>query len=89
MFINGYQLKMTCCACPEQYDVFKESEQVGYLRLRHGSFTADYTFCDDKEVYYAEPSGNGVFYEDEREYFLTHAINAIDKEHNKKQRRIK
>ena len=39
--INGYLLVMTCECCPEQYDVYKNDEKVGYLRLRHGVFTVD------------------------------------------------
>jgi len=41
MEINGYKLVLTCGACPEQYDVFKNGQQVGYLRLRHGFFSAE------------------------------------------------
>ena len=40
----------TCDACPEQYDVFRGEEKVGYLRLRWGSFTAE---CRDVMVYEA------------------------------------
>ena len=28
--------EQTCAAYPEQYDVWKGDEQVGYVRLRHG-----------------------------------------------------
>jgi len=42
-FVDKKELKMskltlnkTCGACPEQYDVFLEGENVGYMRLRHG-----------------------------------------------------
>lgn len=79
MIINGYTLKQTSIACPEQYDIFLDDEQVGYLRLRHGEFTADYPDYDGKEVYYAEPMGDGCFDGGEREYYLTKAIKAIDR----------
>lgn len=36
MTVNGFRFVMTSVSCPEQYDVFLESEQVGYLRLRNG-----------------------------------------------------
>ena len=43
--IKGLQFKLTCRACPEQYDVFLPSGmQVGYVRLRHGMLSAD---CPD------------------------------------------
>ncbi len=79
MEINGYKLDMTCGACPEQYDVYKDNKLVGYLRLRHGYFRADYPDCGCETVYTAQPDGDGIFEDDEREHFLTEAINAIDK----------
>ena len=82
MEINGYHLKMTCEACPEQYDVFKDGEQVGYLRLRHGYFTAETPKCGGKMVYESYPAGSGSFHEDERSFYLTGAIKAIDKNLN-------
>ena len=78
MNINGYELEMTCGACPEQYDVFKDDKQVGYLRLRHGYFYASYPDCSNEVVYDAEPKGDGIFEDDERDGYLLNAINAID-----------
>ena len=89
--INGCRLICTCSACPEQYDVFdnKTGEQLGYLRLRHGYFRADYLECGGETVYEAEPAGDGIFEEDERLPHLTEAVNALlkqrrqyDKTHN-------
>lgn len=80
--IKGYELYQTCGACPEQYDVMKDGKQVGYLRLRHGYFSVEYPDCGGKEVYEAEPKGDGEFFDDEREFYLNAAIDAIDKEHN-------
>ena len=53
--IAGYELSLTCFACPEQYDVFRAGERVGYLRLRHGCFRADVPECGGRMVYEAEP----------------------------------
>ena len=39
MIIKGLNFKKTCDACPEQYDVFKDEKQVGYVRLRWGNLT--------------------------------------------------
>jgi len=72
--LNGYDLVCTCGHCPEQYDVFKEGVQVGYLRLRHGYFIAD---CGLTTVYESRTQGDGGFEEDEREYHLTEAVKAI------------
>lgn len=71
------RLVMTCCACPEQYDVFLGDTQVGYLRLRHGEFRADYPDCGGETVYRASPKGDGRFEDDEREHFLQLALDAL------------
>jgi hypothetical protein len=68
------RLKMTCGACPEQYDVFNGDDQVGYMRLRHGYFRAEYR---GTVVYEANPNGDGCFREDERTYHLNRACLAI------------
>ena len=87
MQILGYTLKMTCGACPEQYDVFdSEGQQVGYLRLRGGRFRADYPNCGGDTVYSHgfDDGWKGLFDSDEeREFFLTEAVKAI---HNHERR---
>ena len=77
--IDGILLLRTCYACPEQYDAFKDGEQVGYLRLRHGGFTVDYPDCGGEEIYEASPNGDGLFEDKEREFYLKQAVNAINK----------
>ena len=78
--INGYTLVCTCDACPEQYDVFKDQRQVGYLRLRHGEFRADVPECGGKTVYETcDCEGDGCFEDEERMKFLTLAVEAIEK----------
>lgn len=79
MKINGYDLVETCGACPEQYDVFKGGSQVGYLRLRHGYFRAETPDCGGVTVYSANPEGDGIFEDWERDNHLSLAIEAIDK----------
>jgi len=83
MNIKGYELIQTCWACPEQYDVFKDGKQVGYLRLRHGWFYASVPDCSDEIIYEASPEGDGVFEEEERMDYLGQAIKAIDDYYNK------
>jgi len=76
--IEGLKLVLTCPACPEQYDVFDESgRQVGYLRLRHGFFRADYPDVGGETVYTDDPEGDGIFLDTERERYLTEAVRAI------------
>lgn len=72
-------LRLTCGACPEQYDAFRDGIQVGYLRLRHGSFRVDFPECGGETIYEASPRGDGEFEDDERDYYLRFAVDAIQK----------
>lgn len=77
MKILDCDLILTCSACPEQYDVMRDGVQIGYLRLRHGEFRADYPECGGETVYEAEPEGDGCFEAHERERYLTAAVRAL------------
>jgi hypothetical protein len=74
---NGLELKMTCGACPEQYDVFKDGKQVAYYRLRHGEFTVDYPNVSGEEIMSEYPNGDGIFDNDERLVYLTKAMRQV------------
>ena len=63
--------------CPEQYDVYLDGNEIGYLRLRHGHFRAETPF-GGQVVYTAEPEGDGCFEDHERDQYLAAAIKAID-----------
>lgn len=71
------KLVETCGACPEQYDAFIGSKQVGYLRLRNGYFRVDFPDCGGETIYEADPKGDGIFDSEEREFYLNEAKNAI------------
>lgn len=73
----GFELVQTSSACPEQYDVFKEGQQVAYLRLRNGFFTCEVPDCGGKLVYEVQPEGDGIFEPHERERYLTEALQAV------------
>lgn len=51
MIIEGLNFKKTCDACPEQYDVFKDEKQVGYVRLRWGYLSCRYPDYEGDEIY--------------------------------------
>lgn len=72
-------LKLTSRACPEQYDAYLGDRQVGYLRLRHGYFRVEYPDVGGEEIYSADPKGDGSFWEDERDYYLRFAVDAIQR----------
>jgi len=89
-YINGCFLKLTCTSYPEQYDVFlgdEGGEQIGYLRLRHGYFRAEYPDVLGYEVYGSELAsghrfgGRGEFEDHERLHQLTEAVNALLNHH--------
>ncbi len=70
-------LELTCSACPEQYDAFVGDRQVGYLRLRHGTFRVEVPDVGGKTVYIDDPAGDGCFEHFERDAYLTAAKAAI------------
>lgn len=84
LMVLGYRLVCTCGACPEQYDVFEDDKQVGYLRLRHGRFTVDVPDAGDEQIYEAFPRGDGIFDSDERNRYLEEACRAIRKHYQEK-----
>ncbi len=67
----------TCQACPEQYDALYSGHTVGYLRLRHGNFRVECPDIGGEEVYQANPEGDGMFEDNERNFYLTAAKQAI------------
>lgn len=77
--MTGIQLVQTCAACPEQYDAMRDGKRVGYLRLRHGSFTVRLHDPDGPVVYEASVGNkfNGLFTDDERDLYLQIATNAL------------
>lgn len=77
--INDIELKLTCGACPEQYDAFIDDKQVGYLRLRFGYFSVETPDYGGDLVFEHEfeDGWKGEFDEDERELFLNKAKEAI------------
>jgi hypothetical protein len=77
--IDGYVLTRTCFACPEQYDVYKDNQCVGYLRLRHGHFRAHLHDCSGPLVYESWPQSDGIFEDTERTAELSNAVAAINK----------
>lgn len=55
MEIKGLNFTQTCCACPEQYDVFdRDGEQVGYVRLRWGYLSCEYPDVGGELLYEAD-----------------------------------
>jgi hypothetical protein len=72
------RLVMTCVACPEQYDAFDEDGRlVGYLRLRHGRFRVTFPDSRGEIIFSADPVGDGIFRDEERDGYLVQAVRAI------------
>ena len=58
MKIKGLSFVRTCEASLEQYDVYKDGKQVGYVRLRWGGLTC---YCPDYggDIVYEATIGDG------------------------------
>lgn len=72
-------------ACPEQYDVYLNGIEIGYLRLRHGCFTVSYTYKSsiDNVIWVDYPNGDGIFDSEERYKYLKKAIKKLKKVYEK------
>ena len=75
--MKHFKLEMTCFACPEQYDVYLDNKQVGYLRLMHRHFRCDYLECGGKRLFDTYTEGDGIFKEEERDPMIREALSAI------------
>jgi|GEM_PF-3046290 len=72
---EGLELIQTCSSCPEQYDVKKEGQMCGYIRLRSGRYTVEWPEVMKGMLHYDVLEGNkDSFDEDERETYLTKAL---------------
>lgn len=72
--IDGLELRCTCGACPEQYEVFDGDNQVAYFRLRHGEFRVDFGRSGGATIFLGCPIGDGQFEKHERQSYLMAAI---------------
>lgn len=81
MIIEGLNFKKTCDACPEQYDVFKDGKQVGYVRLRWGGLSCRYPDYEGDEIYSEsfQDAWKGCFDDDnERNKYLLIIANELN-----------
>lgn len=81
--IEGLLFHKTCDACPEQYDVYKRTKQVGYVRLRWGNLTVDFPGALGKLIYHKKFSEEykGCFNDDnERITYLKKVAKCIKEE---------
>lgn len=70
---HNFEFHETCGACPEQYDVYLEGDQVGYVRLRWGTLRCDYPDVGGEMIYEHDfdEAYAGCFYsDDQRDYHL-------------------
>lgn len=84
MNIKGLNFKCTCFACPEQYDVFDNDENiVGYIRLRWGNLTCEYPDVGGELIYCANIGDGwtgGFESEEQRVLYLNNiADNILDR----------
>jgi hypothetical protein len=85
MLIHGLDFVQTCCACPEQYDVYRQGHRVGYVRLRFGilaAYVPTFSLVPERLVYkhsfYDDDEWLGEFHnEAERQRYLEEIAGAI------------
>lgn len=77
---SGLEIKMTCGACPEQYDVFRDGVQIAYMRLRHGYFQVQSPDSEGEYIYTSNTIGDGIFESNERLIELNNAKKSILKQ---------
>ena len=63
--IGGYLFHRTCSGYPEQYDVLKCGVLAGYVRLRHGWFSARALPSQEELVEYEFEEHHGFFEDNE------------------------
>lgn len=81
MVINGLNFVQICGACPEQYDVYNENQNiVGYVRLRWGVLSCEYPDVNGEVIYHANV-GDGwtesFDSQEDRNYYLNAIANLI------------
>lgn len=85
--INKFIFHKTCEAWPEQYDVYRGSKQVAYIRLRMGRLSVSVPDVGGEVVYYKDFNKDpvkGYFYtQEERMKYLTKIANILKKEKKK------
>ena len=81
MIIQDLEFKQTCGACPEQYDVFKDGKQVGYVRLRWGNLSCRYPDHNGDAIYaesFDDAWKGGFDDANERNKYLLEIANALN-----------
>jgi len=63
----------------EQYDAYYQNTIVGYLRLCNGIFSVDCPDAYGQQVYSVRPAGLDRFKDQERDYYLRFAVDAIER----------
>lgn len=82
------KLFKTCEACPEQYEVYNEGENIGYIRYRRGWLKAnpiingEYLFDENVVEEQIGDQYDGILPEDSREVLLKNCITKIVEYHN-------
>ena len=72
------KFEKTCNCSPEQYDAYIGDMRVGYIRCRWGQVTVECPSVGGELVYKAITEGYGMFTDDEREFHLNAAREAIE-----------
>lgn len=80
ILVNNYKFVMTSVAFPEQYDVFRDGEQVGYVRLRGGLLRCHLGDCRGEAIYEWKFTDGKSFFanNEERLFFLRDIARSLE-----------
>ncbi len=82
---EGFTVRLTCISVPEQWDIFYDDEQVGYLRCRHSRWSLEYPDCGGEvlihEWWHPERSNYESNFDDERPAIFERVFRAIVERH--------
>lgn len=78
---EGFTVALTCISCPEQWDIFYDGRQVGYLRCRHSRWSLEYPDCGGelliREPWHPERGEYESNFDDERPAVFERVFRAL------------
>lgn len=73
----GLSLVLTCRAAPEQYEITKDGQPAGYIRVRHCGMQVSYPDADGEDLWDGAVDGFAGFTDHEREAKMLFALGLI------------
>lgn len=75
----GLTMELSCASALEQYELFKDGDPSGHIRVRWSHFTVDFPDAAGENLCDGSVDGFGGFSDSERENCLLMAISLIER----------